>query len=69
MVDGAVVRSFLEQLGQTKVMHSNQREIHEVCFDLSEYKFMFNLQSFATGRDLVKMQVCVSAAASEQASR
>ena len=26
-VDGAVVRNFLEPLGQTKVMHSRQREI------------------------------------------
>ena len=26
-VDGAVVGSFLEPLGQTKVMHSHQREI------------------------------------------
>ena len=26
-VDGAVVGSFLEALGQTKVMHSHQREV------------------------------------------
>ena len=36
--DDTVVKSFLKLFGQTRVMHSRQRERrHEICFDLSQY--------------------------------